>query len=149
MKATALLILLVLVATVASAIEAPPTPSPPPTPNVPEFSFAKRARDQLVVKRISLPFFSEVMRGNILPLTLQVKNNDEAAIRNGLSITVSLPQLGIKRKIGPDSLAAKKEATKQMALPIPSHAQQGVYLARITVSSDRFHRTLYRLVHVQ
>ncbi len=149
MKATALLILLVLLATLTSAQEAPPIPNPPPTPHAPEFSFAKHARDQLAVKRISLPFFSEITKGNALPLTLRVKNNDEAAIRNGLSVTVSIPQLGVKRKLGPDTLAAKKEVTKHFALPTPQDAQPGVYLARITVSSDRFHRTLYRLVHVK
>lgn len=124
-----------------------PVPPPPPVPGQPAFSFAQHAREQLHVKRVAMP--SGVASGNILPVAVHVQNVDEVSLDNGLSVTVSLPQLGIRKRIGPGTILARKETTKTIVLSIPQTTPQGTYLARITVSSDSFHRTLYRIITVQ
>ncbi len=158
MRATLFIIMFLLTLSTALAIDMPQapdppgapgeTPAPPPTPGAPEFSFARHARQQLMIKRISLPFYTTASSGSAVPIVVQVRNNDEASIRNGLSVTASIPALGIRKKSGPDTLFAKHEATKTVTLDIPKSAQPGIYLARITVSTDRFHRTVYHLVRV-
>ncbi len=157
MKPTLFIVVFLLTLSTALAIEMPPVPTPPggngfpnppPIPGIPDFSFAQHARQQLTIKRLSLPLYTRVAVGSSVHLGVQVKNNDETSIRNGLSVTTSIPALGIKKKSGPDTLLAKKDATKTTTLNIPKSAQPGLYLARITVSTDRFHRIVYRLVHV-
>lgn len=126
-------------------------PLPPPTPGFPiftEITTAHNAREQLTIKKVSIPLMLNVQPGEMIPLSTQIKNNDLSAIKNGLTLTISIPQLGIRKKTGPVSLSAKKETTLKLSLEIPQTTKSGIYIARITASTDKFHRTVYRLVKI-
>ncbi|MBI4441727.1 hypothetical protein HY639_06170 [Candidatus Woesearchaeota archaeon] len=143
MRFTPLVIVLLLTLHTAVAF-----PAAPPIPGAPAFSFAQNAREQLTIKRLSMPLLLDVAPGEAVPLAVEVKNNDAATIRNGVSVTVSIPQLGLRKRAGPDTLLGRAAVTKKVMVQVPEAAKPGIYLARITVSTDRFHRTIYRLVNI-
>ena len=54
---------------------------------------------------------------------------------NDVTVTYVIPELGIKRKIGPFDLNSKDRLTRTTSLNIPVGTLSGVYDVRVTISS--------------
>jgi len=78
---------------------------------------------------------------------LQFKNSGELEIE-GLKATVVSQELGVRASVGMDDLDVGQAMTRRMLLEIPYDAEPGEYPVRITLSSDKFKRIVYRDVVV-
>jgi len=66
-----------------------------------------------------------------------------------VSVTVTIPELGIRKKVGPFDLKRGKEIKKTVLLEIPDDTRKGVYYAKITISNDRTKRVRYRPIFIE
>lgn len=81
---------------------------------------------------------------------LDLENVGDADI-NRMRITVSVPELGIRSRVGPFDLEQGDYYTRSLYMEVPSYVQPGAYLARITFSSTEggFREVKHRYLFVE
>ena len=62
----------------------------------------------------------------------------------GLTITASVAELGIVRRLGPYKLDNKETLYRELHLEIPDYAEEGVYTVKVVYNDDRFRKIDYR-----
>jgi opacity protein-like surface antigen len=62
-------------------------------------------------------------------------------------VTIVIPELGIRRRVGPFLIASGDEVTKRLLLDT-FNAEPGEYYVRITVSNDNVKRVRHRLITI-
>lgn len=110
---------------------------------------AIESRD-LMLKRISIfgDADEHVRVGDQLVALVTLKNNLDEDLKN-VHFSVTIPELGERRVIGPFDLDQGETQSRRVVLDIPSYSAPGVYDVRIVVSNDRVHRVRIRQIVVE
>jgi hypothetical protein len=77
---------------------------------------------------------------------VNVENKLGSKLKNA-HVTIVIPELGIRRRVGPFSLARGDQATKRLLLDTFG-AEPGEYYVRITISNDKVRRVRHRMITI-
>ena len=86
--------------------------------------------------------------GEELKTTTYLENNKEYMDLKNIRITYIIPDLGIRKRVGPFKLKRNKDIIKDIELEIPPDTPPGEYDVRITISNGQFKRVKYRVITV-
>ncbi len=81
--------------------------------------------------------------GSDVPILASADNKADAGLRE-VKLTASIPELGIRKQVGPFDLKKGKGATKELMLEIPSDVPSGEYHVRVVMSNDDVRRVRER-----
>ncbi len=115
-----------------------------------------------ILEKITLPrqrvhvsqidFFNDINNiqpGEELLAFIKFTNNDNYDMKK-TKVTISIPELGVYRRIGPFNLEKGEETSKTISLQIPYYVQAKEYDVRITISeSGSSQRTKHRFIRVR
>ncbi len=65
-----------------------------------------------------------------------------------VSITIVIPELGLRKKLGPFQVDSSDEVSKHIFLDIPEHTSPGWYDVRVTISDDDIRRVRIRPIKI-
>ena len=137
-----------------------PTPSPTPTPTpapvtTPGAAAPKPVSRPLNALSISFPLQPLFLRSAYFPdadcvkpgesatLALNVQNKARSQL-NDVSFTATIPELDVRARIGPVKLTGRGKVTKFLDIAVPAAASEGAYYLKITVTNNKFVRTVFR-----
>ena len=89
-----------------------------------------------------------ISAGETLETTTYLENNENYMNLKNVRITYIIPDLGIRKRVGPFDLKRNKDVLKKINLEIPPDTPPGEYDLRITVSNGQFNRVKYRVITV-
>jgi len=118
-----------------------PPPAPSPVPRVP------KPQNKIRIGAINIPA-DFVKAGDDLVINLDFENSGDLDL-DDVSATVVIPELGIRKKVGPFDVDKSSDASRAIMLPIPEDAEPGEYTARITISNDKLKRVRHRQVIIK
>ncbi|MBI2147540.1 PKD domain-containing protein, partial [Candidatus Woesearchaeota archaeon] len=99
-----------------------------------------------MIRLLGSPGFDEAAIGDDVLLAITLDN--EAPVDfDGLHISLSIDDLGVRRVLGPFDLQQNEKVTKFVSVDIPADALPGEVSVRVTVSNDDVHRVKYRSVY--
>ena len=102
---------------------------------------------ELFISTIRIPDAFDAAPGQWVEVTLQFRNSGDFSIED-LKATVVSQELGLRAVVGPEDLGIGQRLTKRLMLELPPDVQYGNYPVRITLSSDKFKRVVYRDIDV-
>ncbi|MDO8740508.1 MAG: PKD domain-containing protein [Candidatus Woesearchaeota archaeon] len=112
----------------------PVAPSPVPAAQKPE--------DKLYVSKITFENDYSLSPYDDLAATVTIKNTGDTKLEDN-TITLTVPDLGLRKRIGPFDLSKGESATRKLSLNLEG-AAPGTYYARIVVSNDKVTRIKHR-----
>ena len=89
--------------------------------------------------------------GDMLELLVNFKNKANWDLEN-VKVTATIPELGIKKSVGPFDLGDGQEITKLMHLELPYYTTPGEYDIRVVINTDgdeKMHRIKHRRIIVE
>ncbi len=90
----------------------------------------------------------EVARpGDTVYIGIDVENNGDFDL-DGLKVTALIPELGLRRSVGPFDLDDGDAVQRDISLRIPETAAPGEYVVRITYSNGHVKRVKHRFIRV-
>ena len=90
----------------------------------------------------------EVSAGDSLIAKVDIVNSGYQKMKD-VTITLSIPELGIKKISGLFDIKKNKQISKQISLELPEGIDAGEYDVKITVSNDLVYNVAYRTVDVK
>ncbi|MFH1316873.1 MAG: hypothetical protein ABII01_05105, partial [Candidatus Woesearchaeota archaeon] len=95
-------------------------------------------RRKLFIDRISFDgtYSDKFEAGSNVQAVITMTNNDYYDIKE-MTVTYTIPELGVRRKLGPFGIDAKTTVTKLADLEIPDWADPGIYDVRISIASTK------------
>ena len=116
------------------------------TPTPAEPVIKKTKKDEFKIERLRLS--NEVLQpGDTLVTATNIKNVGDKSTKTG-KVTVVIPELGLRKRIGPFKVGKDDDILKQVALELPKDTPPGEYVVRITVSSQKERRVKHRFIRV-
>ena len=113
----------------------------PVAPRVP------KPQNRIRIGTINIPA-DFVKAGDDLVINLDFENSGDLDL-DDVSATVVIPELGIRKKVGPFDVDKSNDASRALMLLIPEDAEPGEYTARITISNDKLKRVRHRPVIIK
>jgi len=110
----------------------------------------RRQPSQLSRKKIHISqirFLEEVRAGQDWEVTINLENKDVLKTRE-LSVSVVIPELGLRKKVGNERLKRGEEDSKRILITIPKDTKPGIYDVLITVNDHDTNRRIWREVRV-
>ena len=89
-----------------------------------------------------------ISAGETLETTTYLENNENYMNLKNVRITYIIPDLGIRKRVGPFDLKRNRDVLKKINLEIPPDTPPGEYDVRITISNGQFNRVKYRVITV-
>ncbi|MFH2028260.1 MAG: C1 family peptidase [Nanoarchaeota archaeon] len=85
--------------------------------------------------------------GDYIESRLSLKNSGDKGL-DDVKVTIVIPELGVRSRIGPFDLNEGEELTRAILAEIPEHTQPGEYVVRMTISNDQTIRVRHRILIV-
>lgn len=114
------------------------------------FTTANINTESKALKIDNLRIINEYARaGEDISLAIRLQNNRNDDM-NDVRVTIVLPEIGIRKRIGPFDLSDDDEINKQIHLTLPDDVMPGEYVAKITISGNdgKIRRVKHRYVTV-
>jgi len=89
-----------------------------------------------------------VVPGQLASVSVGVDNNGDKDLED-LHVSVSIPELGVRRSSGSFDLDAGERRDRQFTFVVPEYLESGVYLVKITLSNDQLHESAYRELYFE
>jgi|GEM_PF-6146186 len=86
--------------------------------------------------------FDHVESGSTVRTSITLTNGDYYDA-DRLVVSFTIPELGVKRTIGPFNLQAKSTVTKSTSLDIPADTKPGIYEIRVSAVNSKYQRTRF------
>lgn len=129
-------------ATVVVSILSPSIPTPP-SPAL----AAPKLEDELYVSRISFDNNYALSPYDDVAATITIKNTGDTKLEDN-TITLTIPDLGLRKRVGPFDLNKGESATRKVSLNLEG-AAPGWYYARIVISNDKVTRIKHRDITIR
>ncbi len=104
----------------------------------------------LVIERMSINgdySDGEVYAGDVIFFAFDFRNRGDTDFDN-LRLKVSIPELGISRRLGPFELDEGDDLHKTVSLDIPYYSEPGEYLVRAVLFDEEAKRVQHRYVTI-
>jgi PKD repeat protein len=99
-----------------------------------------------LIERMSLS--SEVLKeGQVLSISFEVRNRGDTDLED-VKLQVSIPEIGLSRKLAPFDVDKGQSKFKTISLVIPEDVQPGEYTLRATIISDGVKRVQHREIKI-
>ncbi|MDO8660728.1 MAG: hypothetical protein Q7K43_02465 [Candidatus Woesearchaeota archaeon] len=102
---------------------------------------------EVTIASIRIPNAWDAFAGMPVEFILSFENNGDFSLEN-FKATVVSQELGLRMSIGNDDLSLGEKRTHRTLLELPLVTMPGNYPVRITLSSDKFKRVVYRDLQV-
>ncbi|MBI4016532.1 MAG: hypothetical protein HY363_02455 [Candidatus Aenigmarchaeota archaeon] len=102
---------------------------------------------ELKIESLRLPAISTVSAGSALPLFISVKNTGDTKLEN-IHLSATIPELGIRRRLGPFDVNIGERESRNMLLEIPDWTEDGEYVLRFELGNDDARRIVHRPIQV-
>lgn len=101
----------------------------------------------LKIESIRLPDVGDVAPGSVVPIFLSVRNNGDRRLEN-VHLSAMLPELGVRRRLGPFDVSVNERESRTLVLEIPDWAEEGEYMLLLELGNDDVRRILHRPIQV-
>jgi hypothetical protein len=101
------------------------------------------SRMKFAITRLELVNDDPVCAGKDLIVLITLQNNGELSSKK-IRLIAEVPELGMRRTIGPFELDDGDEVTKRIDLEVPKGTAAGTYDLRVYLYSDDYHRIKHR-----
>jgi len=113
---------------------------------VSEESKESKKRTELLIARAII--FDEVLKpGSFTEVLVNLENHGRRDL-DDVSLTISVPDLGIRMNRNIDEIDGGEEKTYIMPLDIPIFAETGFYPVKISAQNDDERRIMYRFIEI-
>jgi len=113
------------------------------------FSTSLEPKDILWIKRLGIwgtEGFEKTQSGSEVFVTVSLENTGRDDL-NDLKMVVTVPELGVRRSIGPFDLDKDETMSKSVYLPLPE-AEAGEYDVRVIVGNEAIKRAKHRYMYI-
>ena len=100
-------------------------------------------RKKVYIDNIYIQNYGVVRPGDYLTVNVNFQNKGNGDMKQ-TSVTAYVPELSLRKKIGPFSVKAGKDVTKQLLLEIPPDCCAGLYDLRLVISDGSVKRVRHR-----
>lgn len=89
-----------------------------------------------------------ISAGDTVQITIDFENSGEKRIKDG-KITISIPEFGVFRQVGVDTVSINDHAQAVLELEIPKNIDANWYTIRAVISSEEVSRVRHRMIWIQ
>jgi len=108
---------------------------------------AKTKSENVHIDRITFNT-DRISLGDDLLTSIYFENKGKIKL-DDISVTITIPELALRGKIGPFDLKKGRGIQKEIFLEIPEDTKKGVYYARIVISNDKIRRVKHRPIFIE
>ena len=102
---------------------------------------------ELKIEALRLPSLGDVSAGSALPVFVSVKNTGDRKLEN-IHLSATIPELGIRRRLGPFDVSVNERESRTLVLEIPDWVEEGEYVLRFELGNDDAKRIVHRPVWI-